>query len=275
MPNQTRAVSSESDGAADDQDHLALRLIELLSDDQVVAKLQKCLFPRELTATIDNLSDRIRSLNAKLDSKDELIKSLETRIVTLESANDSIEQYTRRANLRVCGVPEENDGEDTDQKVLAVFNAKLGMEPPLRLTDLERSHRLGRKADDSDGTTRSRPIIVRFVSERVRDSVYRARTRLKGHDIYLNEDLTARRPARYVRHSQMCPQLDVSDKNDQKTQDMSEKARFVRPKLQKIAGYVRHKIVCVLLAVSLKRKLYQFTYIKHMNARCFYQVTCS
>ena len=37
-------------------------------------------------------------------------------------------------------------------------------------------------------------------------------------------------PARYVRHIQMCPQLDVSDKNDQKTQDMSDKARFVRQK---------------------------------------------
>ena len=37
-------------------------------------------------------------------------------------------------------------------------------------------------------------------------------------------------PARYVRHGQMCPQLDVSDKNDKKTQDMSDKARFVRHK---------------------------------------------
>ena len=37
-------------------------------------------------------------------------------------------------------------------------------------------------------------------------------------------------PARYVRHGQMCPQLDVSDKNDQQTQDMSDKARFVRQK---------------------------------------------
>ena len=36
--------------------------------------------------------------------------------------------------------------------------------------------------------------------------------------------------ARYVRHSQMCLKLDVSDKNDQKTQDMSDKARFVRQK---------------------------------------------
>ena len=82
-----KAMSSGSDGAADDQDHLALRLIELLSDDQVVATLQKCLIPRELTATIDNLSDRIRRLDEKLDSKDELIKSLETRIVTLESTD--------------------------------------------------------------------------------------------------------------------------------------------------------------------------------------------
>ena len=93
-PKKTRAVSSGSDGAANDQDHLALRLIELLSDDQVVAKLQKCLFPRELTATIDNLSDRIRRLNENLDSKDELIKSLETRIVTLESANDIRDEPT-------------------------------------------------------------------------------------------------------------------------------------------------------------------------------------
>ena len=46
-------------------------------------------------------------------------------------------------------------------------------------------------------------------------------------------------PARYVRQSQMCPQLDMSDKNDQKRQDMSDKARCVRQKLPKIARYVR------------------------------------
>ena len=38
-------------------------------------------------------------------------------------------------------------------------------------------------------------------------------------------------PARYVRQSQLCPQLDVSDKNDKKTQDMSDRARYVRQKL--------------------------------------------
>ena len=40
-------------------------------------------------------------------------------------------------------------------------------------------------------------------------------------------------PARYVRHSQMCPQLDMSDKKDKKTKDMSDKSRCVRQQLQK------------------------------------------
>ena len=45
-----------------------------------------------------------------------------------------------------------------------------------------------------------------------------------------NDDIFTLRPvpARNVRHSQMCPRLDVSDKNDQKMQDLSDKARFVR-----------------------------------------------
>ena len=38
-------------------------------------------------------------------------------------------------------------------------------------------------------------------------------------------------PARYVRQSQLCPQLDVSDKNDKKTQDMSDIARYVLHKM--------------------------------------------
>ena len=49
-------------------------------------------------------------------------------------------------------------------------------------------------------------------------------------------------PARYVRQNQMCPQLDMSDKNDEKTQDMSDKTRCVRQKIQKIARYVRQNV---------------------------------
>ena len=52
----TGNASNRSDDTADDQDSLTLRLIKLLNDDQVIAKLKKSLFPKELTTTIDQLT---------------------------------------------------------------------------------------------------------------------------------------------------------------------------------------------------------------------------
>ena len=53
--------------------------------------------------------------------------------------------------------------------------------------------------NDKDGHPRARAIIVRFQSERLRDEVFRARTKLKSHNaertdkIFINDDLTPRR----------------------------------------------------------------------------------
>ena len=55
------------------------------------------------------------------------------------------------------------------------------------------------------------------------------RMRSSAIDTYIAKETPV--PARYVRQSQLCPQLDVSDKNDKKTQDMSDRARYVRQKL--------------------------------------------
>ena len=46
---------------------------------------------------------------------------------------DSIEQYSRRSNIHVSGIPEaDGEGEDTDEKVLAVLNGKMGVQPPIQ-----------------------------------------------------------------------------------------------------------------------------------------------
>ena len=69
---------------------------------------------------------------------------LETTVNHLEQQLDAHEQYSRRPNLRVQGIPEDGRGEDVESKVLSVVNEKMGFDPPLIPTDLERSHRLGR-----------------------------------------------------------------------------------------------------------------------------------
>ena len=57
----------------------ALKLIELLNDDQVIANTAKKPVPKRTNNYNYNLSDRIRRLNEKLDLKDEFIKSLSSK----------------------------------------------------------------------------------------------------------------------------------------------------------------------------------------------------
>lgn len=115
--------------------------------------------------------------------------------VDLADKCDELEQYQRRDNLRVFGVPETR-GEVTDNLVLQLFKEKLGVELPAE--SLSRSHRVGRQQQASDdGSKRHRPLIVKFASYRYRRMVFSAKKNLKGSGITIREDLTAARQRLY------------------------------------------------------------------------------
>ena len=184
--------------SASEDDDLAIRMVALLKEDTVATQMKALFHPKEVLAVISSLTAKVDHLTSQLALKDARIDGLEQRLAKLEIDSDSQEQYSRRPNLRIQGLPEQGAG-TTDDKVLFVINDTMGLTPPLVLTDIERSHRLGPKTD-REGRPRTRVTIVRFRSERVRDTVFRARTVLKNHNkqhsdaqIYLNEDLPARR----------------------------------------------------------------------------------
>ena len=128
--------------------------------------------------------------------KDAKIDALEKKVDILDTEADSQEQYSRRPNLRIQGRPEATEG-SADQNVLQLVNVTMSLVPPLVITDFEWSHRI---AKDKEGRPRQRPVIVRFRSERLRDSVYVARKNLKFYNqqqpeapVFINVNLTARR----------------------------------------------------------------------------------
>ena len=134
----------------------------------------------------------------QLHIRDARIDGLEKRLAKLEIDSDSQEQHTWRPYIRIQVMSEQGD-DTTDDKVLFLINNTLGLTPPLALTDIERSHRLGPRTD-REGRRRTRATVVRFRTELIRDTVFRARTVLKHHNqqhsdpqLYTNEDLTARR----------------------------------------------------------------------------------
>ena len=150
---------TESD--SEEQGTVALRLIELLSDDAVLDKLKQVLYPKELSNQLKVLNDQIVRLQQQLAAKDGKIKTLEERVNKLEIDTDGVEQYSRRANLQIHGLAERDGGEDTDQLVLNLINDNMGL--IVERDDIERSHRIGRKTD-GNGRPRTRiGILARWL----------------------------------------------------------------------------------------------------------------
>ena len=123
---------SETRRSVSDDDALALRLVALLNDDQVLAKLKSILYPHKLYARIDYFTERVTvtSLTVDLSAKDAKIDTLMTRVESLDAKADHQEQYSKRSNLRFQGVPESTEG-STDQKIIKLCNEAMGLSPHL------------------------------------------------------------------------------------------------------------------------------------------------
>ena len=163
-----------------------VEFIDLLNNEDVLRKLKAALYPHALVDKLDKLTQTIAGLTSQLESKVKRITALEEKVERLEGHGENVEQYSRRNNLGVCGIPET--GEDTTAKVVKIVNNKMAIIV---------SHRLGKRNDTGD---RHRVVIVLFSKGTVRDGVVRAWSRLRNtncstEQTFVNKDLTPRRAA--------------------------------------------------------------------------------
>ena len=63
-------TSTSSDDAAEEREALAVRVIDLLTDQQVLCALKKALFPLELSRRIDALNATLERLSHLVEEKD-------------------------------------------------------------------------------------------------------------------------------------------------------------------------------------------------------------
>ena len=103
---------------------------------------------------------------------------------------DEVEQYSRRSCLIMTCVKEGQE-ESTDKIVLDIFLNNLGVR--FDLSEIDRSHRLGPKKTDLDRNVSNRPIIIKFISYRSRQKVYKVKKKLKDSSYSIFDNLTKRR----------------------------------------------------------------------------------
>ena len=171
---------------------------EALDDHKIADKLAYIIRStnKDLLDSLSTLHTEMRNLRASLAERDATIAELKDEIKQLKEDHDDLEQYGRRNNLRISGIPEK-ENEDTTGAVLELANEILELDPPLVHNDIEVSHRLPkpRRARQEE----PRPIIVRFRSKATRYNVISNHKVIKTYNedkqikTYINEDLTAAR----------------------------------------------------------------------------------
>ena len=158
-----------------------LFLINTLNQDQENDQLKKNI--SDLKEEIENKQTEINERKAE---NVKLKEEIESNNITMESKMNDIEQYSRKHNIRISGLPETGPetAEVTTLKVVQKMNEVL---PDLDLQPEHKdiAHRMGKHKKD-----RHRQIIVKFISRMKKDQILRKRKSFKGTDIFISEDLT-------------------------------------------------------------------------------------
>ena len=138
-----------------------------------------------ISASLPNLVNAAQ--NANCEKKMEVMQDkFQEKILDAKYDNDKIEQYGRRESIRIFGVPEDrsekNDISVTRQKVIDTLKK---IDVTVTHDNISAGHRIGKM-----GSGRVRPIICKFVSRQHRDLVMNNKHKIKGTEIFINEDLT-------------------------------------------------------------------------------------
>ena len=153
----------------------------------------------KMKASLEATTKENRALREELSSTKKKLNNESEETERLSEELDNLEQYTRKNSLEIHGIPE--DAYTSTEDVVIKLGETLNV--PIEPQDIEISHKLN---------TRNKPIIVKFVSHKVKSKLYKSRIMLKRVNasdvfpsrsyaaavdrkprIFINENLTAYR----------------------------------------------------------------------------------
>lgn len=155
----------------------------------------------EIKASLEYTQKDVEQLKTNLDESNKDIKKIDKMLVTatstLSECNkeiDYLENQSRRNNLRIDGIPEENDDSwaKTEELVREMLATKLAI-PTQEANEMriERAHRIGTKREVGTNS-RPRTIIVKMERFKDRDMVKRKAKECRIRGLYINEDVSQR-----------------------------------------------------------------------------------
>ncbi len=161
--------------------------IETLNDENQMMKKEMQAMREE----ISNIKTENKKIRRKLERLEFQLHAKAEKAEDLKTKVDEIEQKQLERNIRIVGLPEENEG-DSDLSNIQKL-ARKEMDINLKQSDITEIYRVGKKNDKK----KHRDIIIKFKQKTVRDKFYQSRKNIMHKDdqdqIYINEHLTENR----------------------------------------------------------------------------------
>jgi hypothetical protein len=140
----------------------------------------------DLSVENTSLKESVKSLAQKLDRQNFHTITALNKTKQMEIKVNDLEQYGRKSNVRIFGLPDGKKDEtvqETAEEVVRLLSSQLKMD--VNVDDIDIAHRLGRFE-----TGKPRAVIVKFMRRCHRmEAIYKRRA-LKGTRVVIREDLT-------------------------------------------------------------------------------------
>ena len=195
-----QAVEEEDIGSSHASSAFNIEIMEAINAaldtklDQLAARIENMVTTKveELEKKLQNVEDEVKKLK---DDVDDSINHVESMLkhdidLTWEYAVRN-EQYSRKNNLRVLGLVEE-ERENLEAKFIKFVEDNLQEE--ISADEIEIIHRIGARRNDGgeQGSRRGgkpRPVIVKLLSHKSKMKILLKRKMLKGKGIIIVEDM--------------------------------------------------------------------------------------
>lgn len=202
-------VSPETErreSASSEHDSVILMELRKLRQEHAEAASDNKRAMARLETNMKELMERTASLEQRAGHMEERIGNTEDRATRLERSAafllqqtaklsvkcDDLESRMRRNNIRIHGIPEGAEKNDTIDFITGLIKSKIQIADDMEIR-IERAHR-SLVAKPKDSAAPPRAIIVRFLDYKVKEYVIRQawkqKTTYEGQTIYFNQDYT-------------------------------------------------------------------------------------
>ena len=112
------------------------------------------------------------SLKKRIKELEDYADDTEESFICIEKAVSKVEQYTRRENIEVCGIPDNIQQKELEGKIIEIVNSIKDTE--INTGDIVACHRLQKEKTDKAAN-----VIVRFINRNDTIDVLRNKKKLK------------------------------------------------------------------------------------------------